>query len=135
MDVNLVAAIIGIAAGALGYWFATFSMQPILRYRSVRSKVLFNFIYYAQVVNADGLNDEMQELYRERVFANRKSSADLSAAIEELPNWYLKYLGARKLYPGKAADKLIGYANNREYDRAHDLEVYIRKNLGLPDET
>jgi hypothetical protein len=44
-----------------------------------------DFIYYAQVVNADGLNDEMKTLYRERVLANRKSSAQLTVAILDLP--------------------------------------------------
>ena len=59
MDVKLWAVIIGILAGAFGYWFTTFSMQPILRYRNLRNKVLSDFIYYAQVVNASGLNEEM----------------------------------------------------------------------------
>lgn len=135
MDINLLTAIIGILAGAFGYWFTTFSMQPILRYRNIRSKVLADFIYFAQVVDAEGLNEEMQVLFQERVLANRKSSADLSAAIEELPYWYLQYLKLKKLSPQKAASKLIGYSNNTDYDQAHELEVFIRKNLGLPDET
>jgi hypothetical protein len=60
MDVGLLAALIGIAAGAFGYWFTTFWMQPILRYRDLRNQVLMDFIYYAQVINADGLNEEIE---------------------------------------------------------------------------
>lgn len=85
MDPKLVAVFIGIVSGATGYWFITFSIQPILRYKNIRNQVLMDFIYYAQVVNADDLNEEMKALYRERILANRKSSAQLTAAILELP--------------------------------------------------
>lgn len=85
MDVSLWAALIGIMAGGIGYWFSTFVMQPILRFRNIRNRVLRDFIYYAQVINADGLNDDMKKLYRERVLSNRKTSADLTAAILDLP--------------------------------------------------
>lgn len=84
--------LIGIGAGAFGYWFSTFSVEPILRYRDVRNQILIDFVYFAQVVNADGLNDEMKELYRHRVLANRKTSADLRAAILDLSGWYKRYL-------------------------------------------
>lgn len=134
MDVNLIAAIIGVLAGAAGYWIATFWMQPILRYRSIRNRVHSDFIYYAQVINADGLNEEMQILYRERVLANRKASADLSAASLELPSWYAWYLQSQKLDPEKAAQHLIGYSNTNEYDQAHKVQALIRRLLGLPPE-
>ena len=107
MDVGLLAALIGICAGAIGYWFTTFSVQPILRYRDLRSQVLMDFIYYAQVIKADGLNEEMQALHRERGLANRKTSAALSAAILDLPGWYLWYLNWKGLAPGDAAKHLI----------------------------
>ena len=97
MDVSLWAALIGVTAGAIGYWFTIFIMQPILRFKNIRNKILMDFIYYAQVRNADGLNDEMQALYRERVLENRKSSANLSAAILDLPFWYLGYFKCKKL--------------------------------------
>lgn len=45
MDINLVTAWIGIAAGALGY---------------VKHQVLMDPFYYAQVVNPENLNDEMK---------------------------------------------------------------------------
>ena len=83
MDTNLIAATVGIFAGAVGYWVATFWMRPILRYKEIRSKVLSDFILYAQVTNADGLNDRMKELYEERVFENRRSAADLAACLME----------------------------------------------------
>ena len=135
MDVNLWAVLIGIVAGALGYWFTTFSMQPILRFRDFRNQVLMDFIYYAQVINADDLNDEMKALYQERVLANRKASAQLSAAILDLPWWYLLYIKVKGLAPKEAARYLIGYSNNTDYDKAYKIEAAIRSKLGLPKPT
>jgi len=135
MDVNLWAVLIGIVAGALGYWFTTFSMQPILRFRDFRNQVLMDFIYYAQVINANGLNDKMKALYQERVLANRKASAQLSAAIQDLPHWYLAFLRHKGHRPEEAARHLISYSNNTEYEEAHKLEDAIRRKLGLPKET
>jgi hypothetical protein len=136
MDTGILAALIGIFAGAFGYWFTTFSVQPILKYRDLRNRVLAEFIYYAQVTNAKGLNEEMQNLQRERELANRKTSAKLSAAILDLPRWYLWYLKKWKgLAPAEAASHLIGFANTTDYDQAHKIQGAIRRKLGLPPET
>lgn len=94
-----------------------------------------DFIYYAQVVNADGLNDKMKELYRERKLANRKTSAKLSAAVMDLPWWYLSYLKYRGLAPEEAAKHLIGYSNTTDYEQADKVQDAIRTKLGLPPET
>lgn len=131
MDCEFWAALVGIVAGAIGYWFTTFSMQPILRFRDIRNQVLMDFIYYAQVVNADGLNDEMQALFRERCLANRKTSALLSAAILDLPQWYLRYLECKGITPEVAAKHLIGYSNTTDYEQARKVEDAIRRKLGL----
>lgn len=48
-------ALLGVVTGAAGYWITTFWMKPILQYRELRTKVFADFIFYAQVVNADGL--------------------------------------------------------------------------------
>lgn len=135
MEVGLLSALIGIVAGAFGYWFTTFYMQPILRFRDLRNQVLMDFIYYARVVNAKELNDEMQTLYRQRILANRRASAQLSAAIQDLPKWYLAFLKRKGHRPEEAARHLIGYSNTTEYEEAHKVEDAIRRKLGLPKET
>lgn len=134
MDVNLIAALIGVLAGAAGYWIAIFWMQPLLRYRSIRSQIHSDFIYYAQVINEDGLNDEMQRLYRERILANRKVSAELAAVSLELPFWYMRWLKCRKVDPARAAQHLIGYSNTSEYEQSHNTQALIRRLLRLPPE-
>ena len=132
MDLSLIAAIVGIFSGAVGYWIATFWMQPILRFRSIRNRVHSDFIYYGQVVNAQGLNDDMQHLYRERILANRKSAAELSSAHLELPCWYLLWLQRRKIDPTQAARHLIGYSNTTDYEDAYKEQNAVRQLLGLP---
>ena len=94
-----------------------------------------DFIYYAQVINADKLNDEMKKLYRERILSNRKTSAELTAAIIDLPCWYLSYLKFKGQKPAEAAKHLIGFSNTSEYDQAHKVQSLIRRQLGLPKES
>lgn len=124
--------LIGIGAGAFGYWFSTFSVQPILRYKDVINQILIDFVYFAHVVSAEGLNDEMKGLYRQRVLANRRSSANLQAAVLDLPRWYKLYLATRGRKPNDAARSLIGFSNTTEYEQSHKLQASIRCALGLP---
>lgn len=133
MDTEIVAAIIGIVAGAGGYWIAAFWMQPILRYRELRLKVYGDFIFYAQVVNAEGLNEKMQRLQEERVMANRRNSADLAACITELPTWYKKWLHRKGQTPEKAARHLIGYSNTFDYESARKVAGAIKRALGFKE--
>lgn len=86
MDEKLLAVLLGSIAGAMGYWITTFWMKPILLYRDLRMKVFADFIFYAQVVNADGLSERMKTLYEERITSNRRHSADLAACLIELPS-------------------------------------------------
>jgi hypothetical protein len=131
MNVEIVAAVIGVCAGAVGYWFVTFWMKPIVNYKEIRSKVASDLIYYAQVVNAEGLNDRMQKLYEERVLANRRNSANLAAAVLELPFWYAWYLRMRGNSPDSAARALIGFSNTTDYESAEKCVSKIKLALGL----
>lgn len=135
MDEKLLAVLIGVAAGAAGYWISTFWMKPILQFRELRLKVFADFIYYAQVVNAQGLNERMQNLYEDRVLANRRSSADLAACIVDLPSWYKWWLRRRGFSTERAAGHLIGYSNTTDYDNAAEAMRAIKQSLGLPDST
>ena len=131
MDTNIIAALIGLIAGAGGYWFSTFWMKPILQYRELRSRVFADLIFYAQVVNAEGLNERMQEMLEERVVSNRRASAELAACLEELPLWYKAWLQVRKQSPADASRHLIGFSNTREYEHAERKVAAIRKALGF----
>jgi hypothetical protein len=131
MDKSLITALIGVASGAIGYWFTTFWMKPILQYRELRSSVLADFVFYAQVVNADGLNDRMRKLYEDRVASNRRHSAELVACLLDLPIWYRWWLRVRGQSPEKAARHLIGYSNTTDYDDADKVARAIKNALGF----
>jgi len=131
MDEKLLAVLIGIVAGAVGYWFTTFWMKPILQYRELRVKVFADFIFYAQVVNAEGLNERMKTLYEDRITSNRRHSADLAACLSELPHWYEWWLRLRGQAPERAATRLIGYSNTTEYEQANKVMSAIKKDLGF----
>ena len=128
------AAVVGLVAGAGGYWFTTFWMKPVVQYRELRSKVFADLIFYAQVVNADGLNERMQRLLEERVVANRRTSADLAACAQELPGWYLWWLRQKGQSPEDASRHLIGFSNTREFDAADKRVAAIRRALGFGPE-
>ena len=128
---KLVPILTGLATGVIGYWFTTFWMKPILRYRELRSSIHSDFIFYAQVIKPDGLVQRMVDLYERRVESNRKNSADLSACILELPGWYLWYLHTRGYTPEHAPPDLIGFSNNTDYDEARARRDRIKKSLGL----
>jgi hypothetical protein len=72
---NLVAVLFGIVSGAVGYWFTTFWMKPILQYRELRSSIFADMIFYAQVTNAHKEDLRKQQLVVERIAANRRHSA------------------------------------------------------------
>ena len=129
---EIIAAFIGIVAGATGYWIAAFWMQPILKYRELRLKVYGDFIFYAHVVNTEGLNERMQELQNERVMANRRNSADLAASLTELPKWYAWWLRQKGQAPDRAAKYLIGYSNTYDFESAQSAGA-IKRALGFKD--
>lgn len=130
----IASALLGVAAGAVGYWITTFWMKPILQYRDLRRKVFADLIFYAQVVNAEGLNDRMKELYEERIAGNRRNSAELFASVTELPYWYKRWLRRVGQAPETAAKNLIGFSNTTDSDSADKRVQAIRKALGYKAE-
>lgn len=134
MDEKLLAVLVGIVAGAVGYWVSTFWMKPILQYRDLRIRVFSDFIFYAQVVNADGLNERMKKLYEDRTFANCRNSADLAANLNDLPRWYKWWLNRMGQSPESAVTNLIGYSNTTDYDAANKRVKAIKVALGFRPE-
>lgn len=134
MDEKLFSVLIGVASGAVGYWVTTFWMKPILRFRELRTKTLSDLIYFAQVTNADGLNDRMQKLYEERIESNRRNSADLTACLLELPCWYKSWLKCRGCDLEAAASHLMGFSNTTDYDAATKRVEKIKEALCIKTE-
>lgn len=116
---TFITALIGLVTGVIGYWVNMFWMQPILQYRQLRGKILIALIFYAQVINPDGLNKAMETLFEERLVANRRLSTELTACLLELPFWFRWYLRSRNHMPESAAKALLGLSSTTDYEHAH----------------
>lgn len=132
MSDEMQSLLIGLGAGAAGYLIVTFWFQPILRYREIRERVHSDLIYYADAINADGLNEEAKERMWARVSANRRHSSDLRAIFGSLPWWYRKYLAVRGYDPEQVAKDLMGLSNTFKHEDADARVRRIRSGLGLP---
>lgn len=131
MDDKLESVIIGLLGGALGYLLTTFYVRPVLRYGELRQQIISDLIFYAQVVNADGMSEEIKNRYHARVEANRRHSADLTACYFELPWLYRRCLKIKGHCPETVSTQLMGLSNTSDYDQA-DLRVKkIKKCLGI----
>ncbi len=131
----MLSLVIGLAAGVFGYLATTFWIQPILRYRDIRERVHSDLIFYADVVNADGLNEDMKRRMWERIAADRRHSADLRAIFAQLPWWYRRWLSLCGCDPERVSEHLMGLSNTFDYEEAAKRVKAIRSGLCLPPES
>lgn len=130
----MLSLLIGLAAGVVGYLVTTFWIQPILRYRDIRERVHSDLIFYADVVNADGLSDDMKRRMWERIAADRRHSADLRASFAQLPRLYRGWLSLCGFDPERVSEHLMGLSNTFDYEEAAKRVKAIRCGLRLPPE-
>jgi len=123
--------LVSLIAGAVGFLTVTFWSQPILRYRSIKYQIISDLFFYANVVNADGLNEEMQERLKKRIQADRRNSSDLEACLPTLPSWYKCWLKKRGEEAEKAAAELLRLSNTFDHMKAADSVDRIKKYLRI----
>jgi hypothetical protein len=123
--------LISLAAGVAGYLMITFWFQPILRYHSVKYQIISDLFFYANAVNAEGLNDDMQERMKKRIQADRRNSSDFEACYQTLPGWYKCWLKIRGEEADKAAVQLLRLSNTFDHRKAADTVDQIKKYLRI----
>lgn len=131
--IKIIGGLISLAIPAgIGYWF----IKPITRYHEIRRRILEDFVFYAQVINPQGLLERLTKLYERRVESNRRNAAELSACLLELPKWYLGWLHRRGHTPESVPSNLIGFSNTHDEDVARKRMNKIKKCFGLtiPDD-
>lgn len=128
---EFIIVLISIFAGASGYLLATFWFQPILRYREIKHHVFSDLIFYANAINAEGMNEIMKQRMEQRVESNRRHSAELTSCYKDLPLWYRKWLERNGEKPMEAANHLMGLSNTYEYDPADKRIVKIKEHLKI----
>lgn len=135
MEDKFVTGVVSLFCGGIGWFVTNYWMKPILQFRELKSKILFDFVFYAQVVNADGLGERLRKLYDDRIDANRRTSAALSVSILELPRWYKYFLKTRGCNLEVAAANLIGFSNTTDYEAASSRVNKIKSALGIMTDT
>jgi len=124
---------LGIIAGGVSFLVVQFWMNPLLKYLQIKHYVTADLVFYANVINADGLNERMQQLHRERKEQNRKHAAEIRAGYYRLPSWYRWHLKRVKEWPIDASKALIGLSNTNEYELGNKYTEELRKCLRIPD--
>jgi hypothetical protein len=120
-----------LTVGVGGYFAINFWMAPILRYRELKRQIVSDLVFFANVINADGLDDEMKARLSKRTESNRKHAAELTACAAELPQWYKRWLKSRGQSLEEAATQLVGLSNTYEYDPADQRVQRIKAALGI----
>lgn len=115
---EILATLIAVIAGAVGFLIASFWYRPIIRYKEIRSQIMADLVFYANAISPDGLNDDMKLRFEKRTEVNRIRAAELAAITVELPCWYKKFLENRNENPGLAHSELIGLSNTFEFEAA-----------------
>ena len=107
----------------------TFFFTPIIRYRNVKHEILSDLIFFANVINAEGLDETMKDRLERRIEANRRHSAELTARYLELGPCYKKWLGHKKENPQEASQVLMSLSNIFDFDAADRRIEKIKKCL------
>lgn len=142
--------IVGALIGVLGFFASTFWIQPIIRYREVKSKIIGWMIYLSDVYEDESddylkeissKNPEVQEVLNyakermnEKRLECRRLSGKLKGAIIYLPAWYkFFFLKRRRENPNRAKDELIGLANSCDYENTQRCILNIQISLRVPN--
>lgn len=125
--------IIGLLAGGVGYLIVNFWMAPLLKYLEIKHQVTSDLVFFANVINSDGMNDRMKALHLERRESNRKHAAEMRASFFRLPRWYRYILRGRGEDPVAASKNLICLSNTHEEDQAAKVIDALKRNLNIKD--
>jgi len=131
--VEMLALFLGILGGGASYLVINFWMNPLLRYLDIKHQVTSDLVFYANVIDARGLNEEMQNKRRERQDQNRKHAAEIRASYYRLPWWYRRYLKYVGEDPICASTRLIGLSNSSDTVPGENFIPSLRKCLRIPD--
>lgn len=108
-------------------------MNPILKHLEIKRQITSDLVFYANVIETEGLNDEMQKRRNDRQENNRKHAADLKANYYRLPYLYRRYLKRVSEDPVAASDMLIGLSNSNKVVLGENYIPNLMKHLRIPD--
>ena len=141
--------VIGAFIGLAGYFTSTFWIQPIIRYRAIKSRIVGRLTYFSDVyesedderlkemareTNSEDIRDVLKvakERMKEKKFGCRRLSGELEGILLYLPRWYkFFFLRRRDEKPEQAVKELIGLSNSRDYDqtkiRMNSIKIMLK---------
>jgi len=130
---GLLILFLSVVIGGISFLVVQFWMNPLLRYLDIKHQVTSDLVFYANVINADGLNEKMQQRHQARQEKNRKHAGEIRASYYRLPWWYKKYLNRKGENPIQASKALVGLSNTKEYDLANKYTERLRKSLRISE--
>jgi hypothetical protein len=128
---EIIFLLLSLIAGGCGYLIITFWMSPILRYLQIRHEVTSDLIFYADVISADNVCDELKKRHEARQESNRKHAAEMAACYYRLPKWYKWLLKRRDENPLVASRELIGLSNCSTEESAYSHIQRLKKALRI----
>jgi hypothetical protein len=128
---EVIILLLSLIAGGCGYLVVTFWMSPILRYLQIRHEVTSDLIFYANVISADNVCDELKQRHEARQESNRKHAAEMAACYYRLPKWYKWLLKWRDENPLVASRHLIGLSNCSTHESADPHIQWLKKSLRI----
>lgn len=123
--------LLSIAAGAVGYLIVTFWVQPILRYRDIRYRVIADLVFFANALELLKTDGSFRKDTEQRQENNRRCASDFEAIVCYLPSGYRWWLKWRDENPMKASKGLFGLATSNDSENAKHYIAEIRKHLKL----
>lgn len=135
---KFIIVLFSIICGALGFLVANFWIRPIIRYKEIKFQITSDLIYYKDAITdrpyvmKDEVNVSRHQKMLERMDANRKRSADLTACYKMLPSFYRKlFLDSRKESPGEACFQIMELSNTLNSEQADKRIAKIQELLKI----
>jgi hypothetical protein len=113
--------------GSFGYVILKFWVQPIIRYRSIRKRVIQNLADYLNSFNQEDEGENFHGVINRKAEEMRRHSMELTECFtNSLPVWYKMLLNSRGEFPEKIANHLMILSNTRNYYNARNRMEKIR---------
>ncbi|MFO7558335.1 MAG: hypothetical protein R6X10_05860 [Desulfobacterales bacterium] len=114
--------------GSFGYVIVRFWVRPILKYRSVRKRVIQNLADYLNSFDQEDEGENFHGAINRKAEEIRRNTLDLKEYFNNsLPAWYKMLLRSRGEFPEGIANHLIALSNTRDYNHARNRMEKIRQ--------
>lgn len=131
MTLLVIAVLLSFLIGTFGYILTIFWLRPMLRYRSIKRRVMADIEKHDRLISdkpADIASKNRKDL--NRIFRTHAAAMN-TCYQEDLPDWYRLLLTRREESPAEAAKHLLALSNVKNaYDRQQRIQK-VKQALNL----